>query len=133
MDQPNIPKTILVVDDFDDIRLSLRLLLEKRGYNVIEAQDGHEALKIAMAEQPDLILMDLFMPKYDGFTAASEIHRAGDLREVPIIAVSAYGELGIEDQLRTQAEARGFAEYVAKPFDPDELLELIHRLLPKNS
>jgi CheY-like chemotaxis protein len=134
MKRPTFPKaTILVVDDFDDIRVSLRLLLEKSGYSVVEAQDGLTALKTAMAEHPDLILMDLFMPKYDGFTAAQQIHRVAHLREVPIIAISAYGELGIEDQLRIQAEATGFTAYVSKPFDSEELLELVYRMLPKNS
>ena len=86
-----------------------------------------------MAEHPDLVLMDLFMPKQDGFTAAREIHQTAEVGGVPIIAMSAYGELGIEDHLRRQAHGAGFVEYVTKPFDLDGLLELIERLLPKNS
>jgi CheY-like chemotaxis protein len=132
MRQPDFPKaTILIVDDVDDIRIGLRLLLTKHGYRVLEAQDGREAEKVAKAEQPDLILMDLFMPKHDGFTSAREIHRAAELREVPIIAISAYGDLGIEPQLRQDALVTGFAGYVAKPFDQGELLELIQRFLPR--
>jgi CheY-like chemotaxis protein len=109
----------------------MRLLLTKHGYRVLEAQDGREAEKVAKVEQPDLILMDLFMPKHDGFTSAREIHRTAELRDVPIIAVSAYGDLGIEPQLRQDAQLSGFAGYVAKPFDADELLSLIQRLLPR--
>ena len=132
MSQPGKPKaTILIVDDVDDIRTGLRHFLKKRGYEVIEAQDGREAEKIAKAEQPDLILMDLFMPKHDGFTSAREIHRTAELRNVPIIAISAYGDWGIEQQLRQDALVTGFAGYVAKPFDPNEPLNLIQRLLPK--
>lgn len=132
MDQPDLPKaTILIVDDVDDIRIGLRLLLEKHGYKVLEAQDGREAEKVAKAEQPDLILMDLFMPKHDGFTSAREIHRTAELQDVPIIAISAYGDLGIEPQLRQDANLSGFAGYVAKPFEPDELLILIQSLLPR--
>jgi CheY-like chemotaxis protein len=131
MSQPDKPQaTILIVDDVDDIRIGLRHLLKKHGYKVIEAKDGREAEKVAKAEQPDLILMDLFMPKHDGFTSAREIHRAAELREVPIIAISAYGDLGIEQQLRQDAFVTGFAAYLGKPFDPDELLDLIQRHLP---
>ncbi len=134
MSQTDLPKaTILIVDDVDDIRIGLRMLLKKHGYAVLEAQDGREAEKIAKAEQPDLILMDLFMPKHDGFTSAREIHREAELQDVPIIAISAYGDLGIEPQLRQDARATGFAAYVAKPFDPNELLKIIERLLPNKS
>jgi len=132
MSRPDSTKaTILIVDDVDDIRIGLRLLLQKHGYAVLEAQDGREAEKVAKAEQPDLILMDLFMPKHDGFTSAREIHRAAESRDVPIVAISAYGDLGIEPRLRQDARTSGFAGYVAKPFDPAELLQLIQRLLPK--
>lgn len=130
MTPSDIPDTlILVVDDFDDIRFSLRRLLEMRGYGVVEARDGREAVSVAIAKRPDLILMDLFMPRQDGFAAAREIKQDEGLRDVPIIAVSAYGELGIEGRLQHDAHAAGFTEYVAKPFDSDELLELIARLL----
>ncbi len=132
MSQPDLPKaTILIVDDVDDIRIALRLLLTRHGYRVLEASDGREAEKIARAEQPDLILMDLFMPKHDGFTSAREIHRADELRDVPIIAISAYGDLGIEPQLRQDATMTGFAGYIPKPFEQNELLDLIERHLPE--
>jgi CheY-like chemotaxis protein len=132
MTQTNIPAaTILVVDDFADIRSSLRLLLENHGYNVIEAQDGREAVKVAMGGHPDLILMDLFMPNHDGFAAAREILNKVGTIGLPIVATSAYGELGIEGNLRQQAHNAGFVEYMAKPFDSDKLLELIERLLLK--
>lgn len=132
MSQPGSPKaTILIVDDVDDIRMGLRLLLKKNGYEVLEASDGREAEKVAKAKKPDLVLMDLFMPKHDGFASAREIHRAAELQNLPIIAISAYGDLGIEPQLREDARANGFAAYVAKPFDPSQLLKIIERLLPK--
>lgn len=126
-------KTILVVDDFEDIRVSLRLLLEKRGYHVEEAQDGREAIRTARAALPDLILMDLFMPKQDGFAAAREIRAAPELSGVPIVAVSAYGELGIEDRLQKQARATGFSGYLSKPFHPDELLAVVAQLIDEDA
>lgn len=71
------------------------------------------------------------MPKHDGFTSTREIHRAAEFRDVPIVAISAYGDLGIEQQLRQDVLVTAFAGYIAKPFDPNELLKLIQRLLPK--
>jgi CheY-like chemotaxis protein len=73
--------------------------------------------------------MDLFMPKHDGFTAAKKIHQTTESREIPIVAVSAYGELGITEQLRQQAHRTGFVEYVEKPYEPSKLLTLIEHLL----
>jgi len=129
---PNGKPTILVVDDFDDIRDALRLVLEGRGYSVVAAQDGRQALHVAKEALPSLILMDLFMPKQDGFAAARAIRAEPELRGVPIVAVSAYGELGIEDELQKKARAAGFNAYVAKPFDARELMTLITELLAEN-
>ena len=114
MSQPDSRKaTILIVDDVDDIRVGLRLLLQKHGYAVLEARDGREAEKLAKADQPDLILMDLFMPKHDGFTSAREIHRAAELQNIPIIAISAYGDLGIEPRLRQDTSRQITHESIA--------------------
>jgi CheY-like chemotaxis protein len=117
-------RTILVVDDFDDTRLLLRTWLEKRGFRVVEAENGVQAVARAEAEPPDLIIMDMEMPQLDGLSATRRIRKIASLRTVPIVAVSAYGA----DQFRGQALAAGCDEYVSTPFEPDEL-ELIIRAL----
>ena len=118
-------RTILVVDDFDDTRLLLRTWLEKRGFRVVEAENGVQAVARAEAESPDLIIMDMEMPQLDGLSATRRIRKIAALSSVPIVAVSAYGA----DQFRGQALAAGCDEYVSTPFEPDELELIIRALL----
>jgi CheY-like chemotaxis protein len=122
--------TVLIADDYDDVRPILRRWLEKFGCRVVEARDGREAVEVAKREHPDLILMDLSMPEVDGFAAALRIRKDQELRDVPIVAISAYGELGIDVQLQIDPQAIGFNEYVAKPFGPEQLEELLQRFIP---
>ena len=119
------PRTILVVDDFDDTRLLLRTWLQKKGFRVVEAEDGNRAVAVAESDQPDLIIMDLEMPELDGLAATRKIRELPTLGAVPILAVSAYGA----DQYRERALAAGCTEYVATPFEPDELERVIRALL----
>jgi CheY-like chemotaxis protein len=118
-------QTILVVDDFDDTRLMMRLWLEKRGYRVVEASDGVEAVEVARRESPDLVIMDIEMPQMNGLTATQRIREEEHLRNVPIVAVSAYGA----EHWRDRALEAGCNEYVSTPFEPRELSELIKSLL----
>ena len=119
-------RTILVVDDFDDTRLMMRLWLERRGYRVIEAADGLQAFEMARREAPDLVIMDIEMPEMDGLAATRRIRQEEHLRDVPVVAVSAYGE----EHWRDRAIEAGCNEYVSTPFEPTELSELIRSLLP---
>jgi two-component system cell cycle response regulator DivK len=121
--------TILLVDDMPDIREVLRGTLEPLGYRVVEAADGKDAVEVAARERPQLILMDLYMPGFDGFAAMREIRAQPDLRDIPIVAVTAYGGLGIEEQLRRQATAAGCNEFLAKPFELSRLKEVVQRCL----
>lgn len=114
-------RTILVVDDFDDTRLLLRTWLERRGFNVIEAQNGKQAIAAAQTSRPDLIIMDVEMPELDGLSATRQIRQMDQLGNVPVLAVSAYGA----EQFRDEALAAGCNEYVSTPFEPDELERLI--------
>src|SRR5215467_4124959 len=84
-------RTVLVVDDFDDTRLLLRTWFERRGFRVIEAENGVQAIDRAETESPDLIIMDVQMPQLDGLAATRQIRSLQALRFVPIVAVSAYG------------------------------------------
>ncbi len=118
-------RTILVVDDFDDTRLLLRTWLERRGFRVIEAENGVEAITQATAEFPDLIIMDMEMPQLDGLAATRRLRQIDDLSTIPIVAVSAYGA----DQFRQLALDAGCDEYVSTPFEPKALEGIINALV----
>ncbi len=90
-------------------------------------------METAERERPNLILMDLSMPEIDGFAAAFRIRQLEDLKDVPIIAISAYGELGIDVQLQIDPRAAGFNAYLAKPFAPEKLFALVDQYLSKVS
>ncbi len=119
------PRTILVVDDFDDTRLLLRTWLERRGFRVVEAENGIEAVDFATSELPDLIIMDMEMPQLDGLSATRKIRQQAKLSAVPIVAVSAYGA----DQFRALALEAGCDEYVSTPFEPKALEGIIRELM----
>ena len=121
----NAPRTVLVVDDFDDTRLLLRTWFERRGFRVVEAADGLQAISQAETESPDLIIMDMQMPQLDGLSATRRIRSLKSLNAVPIIAVSAYGA----DQFRELALAAGCDEYVSTPFEPATLEGIIRSLV----
>ena len=118
-------RTILVVDDFDDTRLLLKTWLEKKGFRVVEAENGNRAVAAAESNHPDLIIMDVEMPELDGLAATRKIRELKNFAEVPIVAVSAYGA----ELYRDHALAAGCNEYVSTPFDPDELENLIRALI----
>ena len=118
-------RTILVVDDFEDIRSMMHLWLERHGYRVVEASSGEEAVKVARHERPDLILMDVSMPGGDGLNAAVRIRKQEGLHDVPIVVVSANGT----DYYRDAAFAAGCNEYLVKPVDPGEFEDVLSRIL----
>ena len=118
-------RTILIVDDFDDTRLLLRTWLQKKGFRVVEAENGIRAVSAAESNRPDLIIMDVEMPELDGLAATRKIRELKDFKDVPILAVSAYGA----DQYRDHALAAGCNEYVSTPFEPEELERLIRTLI----
>lgn len=126
---PNNSPIVLVVEDHEDNRFLLRYLLAARGYRVVEAEDGLEAVKAARNSRPDLILMDLTLPRLDGISAMLRIREEERFRATPIVAVS--GHARVEDQAK--ALDAGFDGYVTKPFDFDQLDSVINRLLPTYS
>jgi CheY-like chemotaxis protein len=118
-------RTILIVDDFDDTRLLLRTWLQRKGFRVVEAENGHRAVAAAERDRPDLIIMDVEMPELDGLAATRKIRELSTFQDLPIVAVSAYGA----EQYRDRAIAAGCSEYVSTPFEPEELERLIRALL----
>src|SRR5262249_4080817 len=119
------PQTVLLVEDTEDNRFMMRRLLEMTGYRVIEAMNGEEAVKLAKAESPSLILMDLSLPVIDGLAATRLIRKLPDLESTPIIAVSAHDT----SDFQSEAIEAGCDTYVTKPIDFNELEELIDQLL----
>ena len=122
---PAPSRTILLVEDFDDTRLMMKMWLVKHGYRVSEAETGEEAISAAQRELPDLILMDMMMPRLNGLDATRRIREHQALRQTPIVAVSAYGA----DEYRAIALEAGCNEYVSTPFEPSALAELIKNLM----
>jgi two-component system, cell cycle response regulator DivK len=116
---------VLLVEDFEDTRLFMRLELEEQGFIVFEAENGQVAVESAIRENPDVILMDLTLPLMDGFAATKVIRQNEQLKNVPIIAVTAHQE----SDFRNDAKASGFDAYVTKPIDVNWLKELIAGLL----
>ena len=117
-------KKILIVDDTEWNRDLLVQLLED-DYDLVQAVDGEEAVKKTQETRPDLILMDLGMPVMDGWEATRRIKATGDLKHIPVIAVTSHAMVGDE----IQAREAGCDDYVAKPVDENELLEKIKKLL----
>ena len=125
-EQPQQP-TVLLVEDTEDNRFMMRRLLEMTGYRVVEATNGEEAVKLAEAELPQLILMDLSLPVIDGLAATRLIRKIPDFAATPIIAVSAHDT----SDFQSEAIDAGCNSYVTKPIDFNELEELIARLLQR--
>ena len=117
---------VLIVDDYADTRECIRLVLELRGLEVIEARDRREAVKVAFQGGPHLILMDLEMPIMDGFAAVECLRQSAHLIDVPIIAMSAHhGGTWVE-----RAMACGFTAYLSKPVQFETLADMLSRYLP---
>jgi|SRR5580698_2945965 two-component system cell cycle response regulator DivK len=116
-------KRILVVEDQEDNRRILRDLLTSADYEVIEAENGEEALAAVAKKRPDLILMDIQLPILDGYEVTRRIKADPTLKHIPIIVVTSYALSGDEAKARTA----GCDAYVAKPFSPRALLEKIRQ------
>ena len=118
-------KRVLVVEDQEDLRGMLRDLLAGSDYSVIEAADGAAGIAMAKSEHPDLILMDIQMPVFDGYEATRQIKADPAINGIPIIAVSSFAMKGDKEKAR----AAGCDHYVTKPYSPMQLLKVIRGLL----
>jgi CheY-like chemotaxis protein len=116
---------VLLVEDTEDNRFMMRRLLEMSSFDVVEAVNGEEAVHLAEAEHPDIILMDLSLPIIDGLGATRRIRELPGLGETPIIAVSAHDT----EDFHHDALAAGCDAYITKPIDFAELEEIVIRLL----
>jgi two-component system cell cycle response regulator DivK len=119
-------RCILVVEDQEDNRQIVRDLLTATDYEVIEAENGEEALAAVAKQRPDLILMDIQLPVMDGYEATRRIKADPALAAIPVIAVTSYALSGDEEKAR----AAGCDDFVPKPFSPRQLLAKIRQYLP---
>ena len=110
-------KRVLVAEDEPDIRGLIAYSLEYAGYEVIEASDGEEAVKLAEEQQPDLILLDVRMPRMNGYEACVLLRARETTRDIPVVFLSARGQ---ETEIMRGLDV-GADEYILKPFAPDEL------------
>jgi CheY-like chemotaxis protein len=117
--------TVLVAEDDEDIRLMMLTLLRMKGYQTAEARDGQETFDVARVLRPDMILMDLQLPRLNGFAVARLVRQTETLRAVPIIVVSAHDPA----KHRNLALAAGCNAYVQKPIDFDSLDGMILNLM----
>lgn len=124
---PRLLPRILVVEDERPMRTVLQDCLERQGYRVLLAEDGAAALELALREQPDLILLDIMMPRLDGLTVCAELRRLA--RAVPVLMLTAKG--ATEDRVRGLDV--GADDYLVKPFSREELLARVRALLRRAS
>ena len=122
-----MPGKILVIEDNDRNRKLVKILLEASKYSVIEAQTGEEALKYLQDDKPDLILLDIQLPKMDGLTLVKKLRADQEMKDIPIVALTAYAMKGDKERM---LEA-GCDAYVSKPIDTRELPVIIANLLEK--
>jgi DNA-binding response OmpR family regulator len=119
--------TILIVDDEPPILDLVRFTLEDAEVRVVEASDGVEALALARRLRPDLILLDVHMPRLDGLEACRQIRRDPALAQTPIVMLTAAGQ----EADRARGREAGADEYLTKPFSPLALLALVEALVPE--
>jgi two-component system cell cycle response regulator DivK len=123
--QATTAKTILIVED-NDLNMKLfHALLETRGYNVLQARDGMEGLRLARERHPDLIIMDIQLPGVSGLVVAKSIKDDEALKNIPIIAVTAFALKGDEERMREG----GCAAYLAKPISTPVFLKTVAEYL----
>lgn len=121
-------KSILIVDDEPNIVLSLEFLMEKQGFAVRSAYDGEQALEAISESPPDLILLDINMPKLNGYEVCAAVRANPEWNDVRILILTAKGR----DVEREKGLAMGADEYVTKPFSTLEVVEKVHELLGKS-
>ena len=116
---------ILVIEDNEKNRYLTTFILEKHGYQVFQAEDGQAGIALAHQIKPDLILLDIQLPVMDGYAVARELRQNGELRDVPIVAVTSYAMVGDREQVL----AAGCVGYIEKPINPATFVAEIEQYL----
>jgi len=128
-------KRVLVVDDEQDMRVFMTTLLETSGYKPIAAEDGKQGLEMVRSKKPALIILDVMMPKESGIFMYRELKKDPELKDIPVIMVSALSKKTFFHSQKVLDEYEGGqidepAAYIEKPPEPDELLQVIKKILP---
>ncbi|MBI3552459.1 MAG: response regulator [Elusimicrobia bacterium] len=123
---PDKKRLVLVVDDEPDLVAVLSQRIGKGGFSVATAADGEEGLAKTRALHPDVIVLDVAMPKVDGWRFCQRIRRDPALKDTPILILTAW----LTNDLKRRAEAAGAARILLKPFDENEVLETLRRICP---
>ncbi len=118
-------KRILVADDDPVILRLIQVNLELEGYQVLTANNGEEALEQATAEKPDLVILDIMMPRLDGYQTCERLKAEDMTKDIPVVFLSAKAQQADIEK----GKSYGVEEYLTKPFDPTELLEVVERLV----
>jgi two-component system alkaline phosphatase synthesis response regulator PhoP len=118
-------KKILHIEDEQDQIVLVKALLERRGYEVILAQNSEEGLNKAREDKPDLILLDVFLPKGSGFSVCKQLKEAAETKHIPIIMVTGSGDKHIEEQCKSV----GANSCIIKPYEAKNLIERIEEVL----
>lgn len=118
-------KTVLIADDEKNILISLEFLMKREGYNVVVAHDGQEAIDAVQREHPDLVLLDVMMPKKTGLDVCQEVRADPIFNDMPILMLTAKGR----DTDIAKGIAMGANGYVVKPFSTRELAEKVRNML----
>jgi DNA-binding response OmpR family regulator len=124
-----MPKKILIVDDEPNIVLSLEFLMKREGFEVRSAGDGEEALQMLAADRPDLMILDVMMPRKNGFEVCTEVRADPGLVTLPILMLSAKGR----EAETKKGLALGADAYITKPFSTHELVHQVNRLLGRET
>lgn len=122
-------RTILIADDNQQIRLLVKAALRSLGHELIEATDGEEALKTALERVPDLVLLDVTMPKLDGWEVLRFMRRRPETADVPVMMLTTAAQVWDIKH----GEELGCNDYLTKPFEPKELREHVQRMLGEGS
>jgi two-component system cell cycle response regulator DivK len=118
-------KKILVVEDNKNNRYLMRFILEKNGFQVIEAYTGKQGIQIALRDKPDLIIMDIQLPDINGLEATKKIRASASAGKVPIIALTSYAMVGD----RERALEAGCTDYIEKPLNPETIADEIKKYI----
>lgn len=121
-------KTVLYVEDNEFNRKIVRQLLSRTSYRLIEAMDGEAGVASARESVPDLVIMDIQLPKLSGLEATRQLRADPTTADIPIIVITSFALAGDEEKAR----AAGAAAYLAKPYSPRELLQMIRELAPES-
>jgi len=116
---------ILIAEDEPDIRNLVRLSLRYTGHQVVAAEDGLAAVDLALKEKPDLVILDVQMPKLNGYDVCKRIKAEASLKHVPVIFLTVHGS----EREKRQGLDAGAVEYLVKPFSPEELVRMVAKAL----